>query len=78
MATTLANPADLNLRTQTDNRNSAQLIAPSVASNAATTQALPSTATSGALANAGGLNELLLQPAVRKSIPAILVLMAFG
>lgn len=78
MATTLANPADLNLRTQTDNSNSAELNTPRLAATTAATQGFPSSATSGTLVKTGGLNELLSQPAVRKSMPAILVVLAFG
>lgn len=78
MATTLANPADLNLRTETNSSNSAELNTPRLAATSAATQGLPSKATSGTLATTGGLNELLSQPAVRKSMPAILVFLAFG
>ena len=78
MATTLANPADLNLRTQSDNSNSAELNTPRLAATTAATQGLPSSATSGTLVKTGGLNELMSQPAVRKSMPAILVFLAVG
>ena len=78
MATTLANPADLTPGTQVESSNSVQPNIPNVATTAAAKQGFPSAATSGAVVTTGGLSELLSQAAVRKSMPAILVLLAFG
>jgi flagellar M-ring protein FliF len=77
MATTLANPADINVPTAADNSQAAQAL-----ESRATDQS-SALRQSGALSPqaqgaTSGITSLLVQPAVRKSMPAIIVLMAVG
>ena len=79
MATTVANPSDLNLGAQMDRNSPAQLEAPrGVRQEVSLRQNLP-VSTSGNTLPAGlGLNSIMSQPAVQKAMPAILVLVAVG
>ena len=77
MATTLANPADINVPTAADNSQAAQALEPRA------TDQSSALGRSGALSPqaqgaTSGVTSLLLQPAVRKSMPAIIVLLAVG
>ena len=77
MATKLANPADINVPTAADNSQAAQAL-----ESRATDQS-SALRQSGALSPqaqgaTSGITSLLVQPAVRKSMPAIIVLMAVG
>jgi flagellar M-ring protein FliF len=77
MATTLANPADLNVPTSTDNSQAPQ------ASDSRTAGQSSALRQSGGLSSlpegsSTGITSILAQPAIRKSMPAIIVLMAVG
>ena len=77
MATTLANPADVNVPTAADNSQAAQTL-----ESRATDQSSALRQSGGISPQAqgatSGITSLLVQPAVRKSMPAIIVLLAVG
>jgi flagellar M-ring protein FliF len=76
MATTVANPADLDLGTPSGNNAPAQLEAPRGMGQGATRQNLPANNSASALAVSGGLANIMSQPAVTKAMPTIIVMMA--
>ena len=77
MATTLANPADINVPTAADNSQAAQALE-SRATDQSSALRQSGALSSQAQGATSGITSLLVQPAVRKSMPAIIVLMAVG
>ena len=76
MATTIANPADLNLGTQVDSSPAQFQKAAAAGQVSQIRQNMPAGA--GAITTSAGLSDILSQPAVRKAMPALVVMMAFG
>ena len=76
MATTVANPADLDLIAPSGNNAPAQLETSRGMGQGATRQNLPANNSASALAVSGGLANIMSQPAVTKAMPTIIVMMA--
>jgi flagellar M-ring protein FliF len=74
MATTVVNPADLDA--PRGNNAPIQLEAPQGMRQGASRQNLPANSSAGALAVGGGLTNIMSQPAVKKAMPTIIVMMA--
>ena len=74
MATTVMNPADLDA--PRGNNAPIQLEAPQGMGQGASRQNLPTNSSAGALAVGGGLTNIMSQPAVKKAMPTIIVMMA--
>ena len=77
MATTLANPADINVPAASDNNQAAQALE-SRAIDQSSAMRQSGGLSPQAQGAASGVTGLLVQPAVRKAMPAIIVLMAIG
>ena len=77
MATTLANPADINVPAAAENSQAAQVLE-SRAIDQSSTLRQPEALSPQAQGASSGITSLLVQPAVRKAMPAIIVLMAVG
>ena len=76
MATTVANPTDLDFDVSRGNNASTQLEAPRGMGQRASRQNLSANNSAGALAASGGLANIMSQPAVKKATPTIIVMMA--
>jgi flagellar M-ring protein FliF len=77
MATTLANPADINVPAAAGNSQAAEVLE-SRAIDQSSTLRQPGALSPQAQGASSGITTLLVQPAVRKAMPAIIVLMAVG
>ena len=80
MATTVANPAGLNLNTPRADNGPAQLEGPRGMGQGGLSKNLPANSGVGRLAigGGGGLADIMSQPAVKKAMPTIMVMMAVG